>query len=108
MKGEPMVTPNIVCLCGSTKFKDLFAEVNKLETMQGHIVLAPGVFGHADGIILSDETKTMLDDLHFRKIDLADEVVIVSVDGYTGESTKQEIAYAKKVGKPVRWWAEVK
>ncbi len=101
-----MATPKIVCLCGSTKFKDQFAEINKQETLRGNIVLAPGVFGHADGLILPDETKVMLDELHFRKIDMADEVIIVSVDGYAGDSTRREIAYAKQVGKPVIWGEE--
>jgi hypothetical protein len=47
--------------------------------------------------------KPMLDDLHFRKIDLADEVFILNVAGYIGESTARELAYAESLGKPIRY-----
>jgi hypothetical protein len=94
--------PKIVTLCGSTRFKAEFERFNREETLAGHIVIAPGVFGHADGIELSDEVKADLDRLHFRKIDMADEIVFVAPDGYMGTSTRRELAYAEKLGKPTR------
>jgi hypothetical protein len=93
--------PRIVVLCGSTRFKTDFERVNRSLTLAGHIVLAPGVFGHADGIELSAASKDALDALHFRKIDLADEVIVVNPGGYVGDSTRREIAYAEQTGKPV-------
>jgi hypothetical protein len=95
--------PRIVVLCGSTRFKEAFEGANRGLTLSGYVVLAPGVFGHADGIELTEASKTALDALHFRKIDLADEVFIINVDGYIGESTRNEIAYAERVGKPVNY-----
>ena len=48
-------------------------------------------------------TKEMLDDMHLRKIDMADEIFVINVGGYIGESTKREIAYAEKTGKKVNY-----
>lgn len=73
--------------------------------MMGAIVLAPGVFGHADGILISDAQKTALDALHLRKIDMADVVWLIAPGGYVGESTRREIEYAIRVGKPAIQWA---
>jgi hypothetical protein len=93
----------VITLCGSTQFKDKFIEMQKRLTLLGNIVLSVGLFGHADGIPLSDETKEMLDDMHKRKIDMADEIFVISVNGYIGSSTKSEIDYARATGEPVRF-----
>ena len=97
--------PKIVCLCGSTRFKQEFIDANFEETMNGKIVLSVGWFSHADGNIYTPtpEEKTALDELHLRKIDLADEVFILNVGGYIGESTQRELNYAIAKGKPVRY-----
>jgi hypothetical protein len=95
--------PKIVCLCGSTRFKQKFIEANFRETMAGHIVLSVGCFMHHDAVPITKEEKKRLDELHLRKIDLADEVLVICPGGYTGESTKREIAYAQHHGKPIRY-----
>lgn len=95
--------PKIVCLCGSTRFKNEFIEINKSETLKGNIVLSVGLFGHADNIELSEQQKEMLDELHKRKIDLADEVIILNINNYIGKSTKGEIEYAIKIKKPIKY-----
>ena len=48
-------------------------------------------------------TKAMLDDMHKRKIDMADEIYVINVEGYVGESTRSEITYALTHGKKVRY-----
>lgn len=93
--------PHIVVLCGSTRFKAEFEWINRALTLAGHVVLAPGVFGHADAVPLTDQAKAALDQLHLRKIDLADEVIVVNPGGYIGDSTRNEILYARQMGKPV-------
>lgn len=97
--------PIIVCLCGSTKFKQEFIEANFRETMAGKIVLSVGFFSHADKKFYTptEQEKIMVDELHKRKIDLADEVLILNVGGYIGESTKSELEYATKLGKTIRF-----
>lgn len=91
---------HVVCLCGSTRFRDKFTEANRRETMAGRIVVAPGVFAHS-GDPLTDEDKRRLDELHLRKIDMADSVLVVNPGGYIGDSTRREIAYAERTGKQV-------
>lgn len=101
--------PRIVCLCGSTRYAEQFREANYHETLAGRIVLSIGCDLKADIDIdhamgrLSGETKTQLDELHKRKIDLADEVLVINVDDYIGDSTRSEIEYARVKGKRVRW-----
>ncbi len=96
----------IITLCGSTKFKDEFLRVQKELTLKGNIVISVGLFGHADGEyekIITDEVKIMLDDMHKRKIDMADEIFVINKGGYIGTSTKSEIEYAIETGKKVNY-----
>ena len=96
--------PVIVCLCGSTRFLDAFQAANLHETLSGRIVLTIGCDTKSDAMLgITDETKAMLDELHLRKIDLADEILVLDVDGYIGASTRREIAYAEQHGKRVRY-----
>ena len=104
--GYPVIT-----LCGSTRFKDAFEQANKRLTLEGNIVISVGLYGHSGDAEVwegMDEdtltaTKAMLDDMHKRKIDLADEIFVINVGGYIGSSTRSEIAYAQSQGKPVRY-----
>lgn len=125
--------PKIVCLCGSTRFKDAFVQAQKDETLAGRIVLTVGTFGHQEGLDMGGDVKKRLDELHLRKIDLADEVLILNVKAwncsqcghwyfghedyegcectdehlhqrpYIGESTRRELEYATRKGKVVRF-----
>jgi len=107
-----MERPTIVCLCGSTRFYPTFQKANFQETMAGRIVLSVGFYPHAQDdahggdLGVTPEQKVALDRLHFRKIDLADEVLVLNVDGYVGDSTRNEIRYAREQGKRLRWWDE--
>lgn len=93
----------VITLCGSTRFKKEFEEQNARLTLEGNIVISVGVFGHANGIKLTEEQKDDLDDIHFRKIDMSDEIFVVDVDGYVGHSTRREIVYAIQSGKRARF-----
>ena len=105
---EGMKRPRVVCLCGSTRFMDAFQRANLKETVAGRIVLSIGCNTKSDSDLialgeLTEEAKAALDELHKRKIDLADEVLVLDVGGYIGESTRSEIAYAEQHGKSVRY-----
>ncbi|MEH0108499.1 hypothetical protein V6N00_02060 [Tersicoccus sp. MR15.9] len=89
--------PEIVCICGSTRFLDQIRAANRDLTFSGVIVLAPG---EAD-VSITDEQKAALGALHLRKIDLADRIMVVNPGGYIGESTSREVAYARAAGKPI-------
>lgn len=94
----------VITLCGSTKFKDEFIKAQKELTLQGNIVISVGMFGHGgDNEVWTDDTKEMLDDMHKRKIDMADEIFVINVGGYIGTSTKSEIEYAKVKGKNINY-----
>lgn len=101
----------VITLCGSTRFKEQFFEVQKKLTLEGNIVISVGLFGHAGDSEVWDgmdegtlsKTKEMLDDMHKRKIDMADGIFVINVGGYIGDSTKSEIEYAKKTGKTVEY-----
>lgn len=102
--------PPIVCLCGSTRFYAAFQEANYRETMAGRIVLSVGFYPHSQDeahggdVGVAAEQKATLDELHKRKIDLADDVLVLNVGGYIGDSTRSEIEYAEAQGKPVRYF----
>ena len=101
----------VITLCGSTRFKNEFMEAQKRLTLQGNIVISVGLFGHSgdqevwenmdEGTLT--KTKEMLDDMHKRKIDMADGIYVINVGGYIGDSTKSEIEYAKAHGKTIQY-----
>ncbi|MBQ6452599.1 MAG: hypothetical protein IJJ29_11840 [Solobacterium sp.] len=105
----------VITLCGSTRFKDQFMEAQKKLTLEGNIVISVGLFGHAgDNEVWENmdegtltKTKEMLDDMHKRKIDMADEIFVINVGGYIGSSTRSEIEYAQSTGKTVRYLEEL-
>lgn len=105
--------PEIVTLCGSTRFKDAFLSEQARLTLEGVLVISVGLFGHSDHptLMTVDENgptphKVMLDELHKRKIDLCDRVHVINVGGYIGESTRGEIEYAVARGKAVTYLEE--
>lgn len=101
----------VITLCGSTRFKEEFMKTQKELTLQGNIVISVSLFGNsADAEVwenVDEETRTktkeMLDDMHKRKIDMADEIFVINVGGYIGESTSSEIKYAEETGKRVNY-----
>lgn len=129
----PPVRPTIVTLCGSTRFADAYIKATRDETLQGKIVISVGLFGHQEGLDMGGETKKMLDELHLRKIDMADEILVINGElcvcltcekpvektsycsvcndwpiglkrvFYIGDSTRREIEYARNHGKKVRY-----
>ncbi len=105
----------VITLCGSTRFKDQFMEAQKRLTLEGNIVISVGLFGHSgDAEVWENmdegtltKTKEMLDDMHKRKIDMADEIFVINVGGYIGSSTSSEIEYAEAHGKKVNYMEPV-
>lgn len=95
----------VVTLCGSTKFKKEFEETQKKLTLDGNIVISVGLFGHSGDDEAWLNNKKMLYDMHKDKIDMADEIFVIDVDGYIGESTKNEIEYALSKEKPVKYYS---
>lgn len=102
--------PKIICLCGSTRFTEQMLVKQWELTKQGNIVLSwcslpTWYFQGEDKAHIGDQegVKALVDEVHKRKIDLADEVLVLNVGGYIGESTRSEINYAESNNKPVRY-----
>lgn len=94
----------VITLCGSTKFKENFFKEQKRLTLEGNIVISVGMFGHSGDIeVWTEGTKEMLDDMHKRKIDMADEIFVINKNGYIGSSTRSEIDYAISTNKKVNY-----
>ena len=95
-----------VCYCGSLqKALDAFKRAEYESVLKGEIALLPCcMFVDIEREYGAEsDYKVKADDLHKRKIDIADEVVILNVDGYIGSSTRSELEYAQSIGKPIRY-----
>ena len=101
-----MSSPKIVAIIGSTRFKAFHLGAAQRETLRGNIVLIAGFFHHVDNFPISEEVKHQLDDLAEEKVKLADEVFVVNVNGYVGETTQRLLRVAVAKGRPVRWMEE--
>ena len=100
----------VVTLCGSTRFKKEFEEVQRKLTLEGVIVISVGLFSHSEENgeeWATNGIKEMLDDMHKRKIDMADEIFVINKNGYIGSSTRSEIEYAIKTNKKVNYMEEI-
>ena len=98
----------VITLCDSTHFKEQFLEAQKRLALEGNIVISVGLFGHSgDDEVWTEGTKEMLDDMHKRKIDMADSIFVINVGGYIGESTRSEIEYAQRNGKRVNYLEKI-
>jgi len=102
--------PKIVCLCGSTRFTEAMLILQWGLTKKGFIVLSwcalPDSYPRGkDKNHIGDQegVKKLVDEIHLRKIDLADEVMILNLGGYIGESTQNELNYARKKKKVIRF-----
>ncbi len=111
-------TIEVICICGSTRFIDQHAIARwEFEKTGKAICLMvnylPAWYGNEQGWNEDDHfaeqagVKEILDELHFRKIDLADRVYVINVDGYIGESTRNEINYAIRTGKPIEYMESI-
>lgn len=98
-------TPKKICYCGSLRFLEKFKEYEYQSVIDGHIALLPCcMFVDIQREYGAEsDYKQKADDLHKRKIDICDEVFVINVGGYIGESTRNEINYARHIGKPVKY-----
>lgn len=93
----------VITLCGSTRFKVAYQEWNARLTLAGNVVFSVAMWSHSDVMKPTDDQKILLDKIHLEKIDRSDEIFVLDVGKYIGESTRREIAHAEKTGKRVRY-----
>lgn len=96
----------VITLCGSTKFKKEFEQVNRYLTLKGNIVISLAFFEQSEGVEITKEQAALLGEIHFRKIDMSDEIFVIDVGGYIGSSTRKEIEYANENGKIVKFYSK--
>lgn len=96
----------VITLCGSTKFKEQFEQANRYLTLQGNIVISLAFFEQSEGIEITKEQAELFAKIHLRKIEMSDEIFVIDVEGYIGSSTKNEIEYAIKNGKTIRYFSK--
>ena len=96
----------VITLCGSTKFKEQFEKANAYLTLEGNVVISLGFFEKSEGIHITSEQADLFGRIHFQKIDMSDEIFVIDVDGYIGNSTAKEIQYAKETGKAISYFSE--
>jgi len=101
----------VITLCGSTRFKNLYDEWNMRLTLGGNVVFSCGCWFQQQGENknlpeVTPATKKMLDQIHKEKIRRSDEIFVLNLGGYIGESTRSEIAFAEALGKKILYLEE--
>ena len=97
--------PEIVCLAGSSRFKEAFERESERLTLEGCIVLGKHVYKPGEQWNLTEKHRDMIHAVQFRKVDLCHRVHIVNVDGYVGEDTYNLVRYALKNVVPVTFYS---
>lgn len=95
--------PKVITLCGSTRFWEQFQEANAFLTQQGNVVFSVAVPSYSGDAEMPEEKKAILDKVHLHKIRMSDEILVLNVEGYIGESTRKEIQFAESIGRKVRY-----
>lgn len=101
-----MIKPKIICYCGSLRTAlEEFKKAEYQSVLDGNIALLPCcMFVDIEREYGAEsDYKQKADELHKKKIDICDEVFVLNVGGYIGQSTNGEIEYAKSINKPVKY-----
>jgi len=106
MSLEDVMLPKVITLCGSTRFMDEFARQNEKFTLAGNIVFSVAVRSSNGTNKVSQTQKTILDQVHFHKIRMSDEIFVINCENYIGDSTKKEIDFARSIGRKVTFLHE--
>jgi hypothetical protein len=99
---EPSAAPHeftVITLCGSMRFREDFERLDADLTLAGHVVLTPTALDPSREI--TAEERARLGRIHLQRIAMSDEVLIVNVGDYVGDSTRREIEHARSRGIPV-------
>ena len=97
----------IVTLCGSLKFQKEMMRVAQKMALEGNCILTP-TYPALENIEIGKEQIAVLKEAHFRRIELCDAILVVNVNNYIEESTNLEIEYAKKLGKEIIYYTDLR
>ena len=97
----------VITICGSYKFKKEMIDIAEKLTLEGNCVLMPNELSRNSKDDYTLEEALMIDKMHKEKIKLSDDILVVNVDGYIGNSTKSEIEYAKNLNKEIIYYMDI-
>ena len=97
----------IVTLCGSMRFKNEMKKIGYILETKYDMCVLQCVYND-DGMELGEKERTALNLAHFKKIEVSDAVYVVNLQGYIGEQTKKEIAFAESLGREIIFHTEFK
>ena len=90
----------VITICGSMRYsKEMMKIAEELELKDGYADIQ--CVYNVDGQKYEGIYASILDKIHRKKIDISDAIYVVNIDGYIGNSTRNEIEYAKNNGKEV-------
>ena len=96
----------IVTLCGSLKFQKEIMEIAEKMALEGYCILTP-VYPVSENMTITKEQLIKLKETHFKRIELANAILVININNYIGDSTKKEIEYAKKLGKEIIYYDDL-
>lgn len=101
------VLMKVITVCGSLKFKDEMMKISEIVELQGNCVITPIYPTKPNKDDYTEEEFAILNIVHRKKIEIADAILVVNVDGYIGSSTQNEIEYAKDLGKEIIYYTDL-
>ncbi len=75
--------------------------------LEGKCILTP-TYPVIENTEISEEQISRLKEAHFKRIELSDAILVVNINNYIGNSTNLEIEYAKKLGKEIVYYTDMK
>ena len=95
-----MTDIKVITICGSMRFsKEMMKISEELELKKGYAVIQ--CVYNVDGLKYEGFDAKLLDKIHRKKIEISDAIYVVNVNGYIGNSTRNEIEYAKSLGREI-------
>lgn len=98
----------IITVCGSLKFKKEMIEISENLELEGNCVLSPIYPTKTDKDNYTNDELLMLAKMHKEKIKISDAILVVNVGGYIGNSTNDEIEYAKSLNKEILYYTDIR
>ncbi len=90
----------VVTICGSLRYADEMKKIAVQLQLEKNYAVIQCVY-NSEGVKFQEKEASIFDKIHRKKIDISDAIYVVNIDGYIGNSTKNEIEYAIKNGKEV-------
>ncbi|ALS37857.1 hypothetical protein ABID30_000475 [Enterococcus rotai] len=98
---------NVITVCGSLKFKDEMMTLGLQMELAGHVILLPIFPINKTKEEFSEKELAILSNMHKEKIKLSDAILVIDIDSYIGNSTRNEIEFAHSLKKEVLYYTDL-